>query len=299
MSWPIQSVIPSKLVSKNESSGVSGDPDLQHPNYTVTITQQQDAVGGSGMVPRVVVGCMPETIELNQDVNWKSPWGAGIAGEGAISDVLAATTGNRLVAQVLTLKVWQGSGNDFDFRVQFQLRAWNDPEQDVMVPLRDLLRMSLPSLDSSGFLLSPGPIMTSESIQAGAQSAAASIGEAVSSILGKVQNVNSQPGEMKDSKSLLTKANEIRTNTVDALGKSGITKKAFLESMMKNIISIKIGSWFTMNNVLVQNVQYTLNTQTPYGPTGQPTSADVVVSFTPMFAITQEDIETILMRAPR
>lgn len=273
----------------SSSASVSGDPDLSHPNYTVIITQAQDA-GGKGKpgTARVVVGSMPDTIELNQAVGWKAPWGAGIAGEGAVSDVLALT-GNRLVAQVMTLKVWQGSTNDFDFTVQFQLRAWTDPELDVMEPLRNLLRMSLPSMNEAGFLTSPGPVLKEEAIKEGASTTAEILGDAAGSLMDLAKEA------MKDTTSSLTaKVKNFKSGATDVLAATGITKKSFLESRMSNIISIQIGTWFSLHNVLIQDVRYTLNTQTPYGPTGQPTSADVTVSFTPMFAITQEDISTIL-----
>lgn len=334
MKSPVQAVVDSLIKTPSRSAGaVSGDPDLQHPNYLITITQQQDATGGK---PRVVVGTTPDTMEFNQQVGWKAPWGGGVAGEGAIADVMAVM-GNRLVAQVMTLKVWQGSTNDFNFTVQFQFRAWSDPETDVMEPIRDLLRMSMPSLSSEGFLMSPGPILTTDSLVEGSKDAATavmgaisgiiddvksitggSIGSAVSgavgsigssvsgavgslgsSVGGAVSNTATQvPGAMQDSSSLMSQGMAIKDSVLKRLGETGLTKKSFLESKMKNIISISIGTWFSMNNVLIEDVRYTLNTQTPY-VNGLPTSADVTINFIPMFAVTQEDIKDIMKSAPR
>lgn len=322
MKSPVQAVVDSLIKTPSRSAGaVSGDPDLQNPNYLITITQQQDATGGK---PRVVVGTTPDTMEFNQQVGWKAPWGGGVAGEGAIADVMAVM-GNRLVAQVMTLKVWQGSTNDFNFTVQFQFRAWSDPETDVMEPIRDLLRMSMPSLSSEGFLMSPGPILTTDSLVEGSKDAAnavigaisgilddvrsitgGSIGSAVSgavgslgsSVGGAVSNTATQvAGGMKDSSSLMSQGMAIKDSVLKRLGETGLTKKAFLESKMKNIISISIGTWFSMNNVLIEDVRYTLNTQTPY-VNGLPTSADVTINFIPMFAVTQEDIKDIMKGAP-
>ena len=71
---------------------------------------------------------------------------------------------------------------------------------------------------------------------------------------------------------------------------SGLLKKKTIEQYLKNKISIQIGRWFKMENVVIVDVQHDIKGQTPDGDTGQIQAASVTVSFRPMFAVTAEDV---------
>ena len=282
--------------SASGASGGSTDPSLQNRKYTVRIAQNQN----------VIVGAVPETIELNQSANWSAPWAGGIS--GTKGDLLAAGLGTRLVAQVLTLQVWQGGGNnDFDFSIQFELRAYSDPERDVMVPLRVLLGMAMPSLSSNGFLQAPGPALSKEGLQAFGAGAGAVLGKAGelgvraakaagSSIAGMLSGSSDiAAGKMADGnltsvfESISNGTNELATTAQNA----GFTRKA-IEEKMQNKIKIEIGDWFRLTNVVVTDVRHTLKSQRPGKQDGTLMAADVVVSFRPMFTLTAEDIPQLL-----
>lgn len=274
-------------VTASGDTGGSTDPHLTNRKYTVRIYQNSD----------VIVGAVPETIEMNQSASWNAPWAGGIS--GAKGDILALGTGTRLVAQVLTLQVWQGGGNnDFDFSINFELRAYADAERDVMIPLRTLLAMTMPSLSKNGFLQAPGPQLTKEGIRSlGAGAAAVAIKSAEITKDAVVAGYKIATGKMANGgMSALTEAG---TNAVDTIGAtaqaSGLTRKG-IEANMENKIKIEIGDWFRLSNVVVTDVRHTIKSQRP-GPDGTVLAADVIVSFRPMFTLTREDIDLFLGKA--
>lgn len=276
-----------KSVNKPTSSGAAGgstDPHLQNRKYTIRVYQNSN----------VVVGAVPDTLEINQSASWNAPWAGGIS--GAKGDIMAVGLGTRLVAQVLTLQVWQGGGNnDFDFSIQFELRAYADAERDVMIPLRTLLNMTVPSLSSNGFLQAPGPRLTQEGIKklgAGVAAVAVKTGEVV--VDAAKAGFKVATGEMKNGS--LGSITDSASNAVNQIGatakEAGLTRKG-IEANMENKIKIEIGDWFRMTNVIVTDVKHTMKPQRP-GPAGTIMAADVMISFRPMFTVTAEDIDMIL-----
>lgn len=293
----------SKSVSSGNSSGTgTTDPTITgaRRDYLVTIKQNQDIPKGEGMV---VVGQIAQDFQIEQAVKWATPWGAGLIGEGNIADLMAVTTGNRLVAQTLTLQVWQGAGNDIDFTVSFELRAWSSTERDVMIPLRYLLSMSMPSMNDAGFLLSPGPLLDSEALK--------ELGQAIPKAISVATEVGTEYFKELGQAAVNTATSKTTGKTQDGsqkaigLGDEGpaakkakstigvLAKKETIERLMKNKISISIGSWFELSNIVITNVQHTLKPQMP-GPDGGLMAADVTINFRPMFALTTADIKSIL-----
>lgn len=277
----------------NSNSG-STDPMLVTSNrkYLVQISQDQDiaTVGTQGQ-PLIVYGQVPEELQMDQQVKWQAPWGAGLAGDGQIADLLAVTMGTRLLAQVQTLQVWQGSGNDFDFTVILEFRAWSDVDRDVMIPMQNLLSMSLPSVDpSTGWLRSPGPILDAAAIKAIGQGAVSTIQSL--SATGTNSYTQSTTDGQTQFKAGLTALQAIGAQAGQTLN----VAKTQLEQLMKNKIEVRIGDWFRMSNVVITNVQNTLHAQQP-GPTGGVMSGTSTVTFRPMFAVTTDDIKSILMTA--
>ena len=263
------------------------DPNLQNINYAVIIKQDQDAQ--QCLAPRIVVGAMPQSFQVAQSSDWKAPWGAGLAGEGTMGDILAVT-GNRLVAQVLTMKVWQGSSDDFEFSVQFELRTWSDPEADVIQPIRTLLKMSMPSMSATGFLQSPGPILDAAAIEA----IGGKLAKTATSILDSSKKAASEAKTKDGTTDWVGMAVGVKNAAIKTVSDSGIAKKSFIESNLKNKISIQLGRWFYLNNVVITNVQHEIKAQTPEYNSGLVQQASVTVSFKPMFALTAEDVDMML-----
>ena len=298
----------------------STDPALSNRNYTVIIKQDQDAFAPPGK-PRIVVGQVPASFAMSQDVNWKAPWGGGLASVGGDTVAnLLAVTGNRMVGQAMTLQVWQGSNSDFDFTVAFEFRAYSDVVRDVIDPVQTLLKMSLPSISpTTGFLQSPGPILGAKAIEKiggdtvkilGAVkdlgvAAASSLLSGAGGLLSSVTAVTKNVGTVVDgAKSLAGSALNnvsayVPSELTTALGAAGgvlknssFVSKAPLESEMKNKISIQIGRWFRLDNVVITNVQHDIRPHTVTASGGLQT-ANVTVSFRPVFSLTEADVASM------
>lgn len=267
------------------SSGGSTDPSLQNRKYTVRISQNNN----------YVVGAVPDTVEMNQSATWNAPWAGGISGK--MGDMMSLVMGTRLVAQVLTLQVWQGGGNnDLDFSIQFELRAYSDAERDVMIPLKTLLSMTMPTLSNNGFLNAPGPQISQDTIKRIGAGAAAIADKSASVIASTVsKGVSFSNGTMSDgnktslSESAQNAMNEIST----AASQNGLSRKS-IEDSMTNKIKVEIGDWFRMTNVVITDVRHTFKSQRPGAATGTLMAADVTVSFRPMFTLTAEDVDNLI-----
>lgn len=269
----------------------STDPALVSSNrrYLVQITQEQQVktINSDGS-PIIVYGQAPEDFQLDQAVAWKAPWAAGLAGEGLVSDLLAVTRGTRLLAQVQTLKVWQGSSNDVSFTINFELRAWSDVDRDVMTPLFQLSSLALPSVDpSTGWLRSPGPVLDSDGVKE-------ITGQLVSAISTAGKNAgNAFLDKLQDGGSKLAATVDAAFGAVQSTGRSLGNAKSVVEKAMKNKIEVRIGDWFRLSNAIITNVQHTWKTQMP-GPDGGFMGANVTVTFEPMFAMTIDDMRQLI-----
>ena len=280
-------------IQKYENNA-STDPSLKNRDYAVIIKQTHGS-GGQDEVPfRVVVGAVPSSFQMAQNIEWNAPMGAGLLGDSKVADFMAAVKGNRLVGQVMTMQVWQGSRNDFEFTVTFELRAFSDPEKDVMEPLRTLLRMSLPKLDDTGWLKSPGAILEADGV---AKLSERLTKVSVAVLEGGAEGIKTTVGMATGQTSAsdgLNKYVAIADKTVKQVEDTGILRKKSVEDVLRNKISINIGRWFELNNVVITQVQHDIKGQTPNGDTGAVQAANVTIAFKPMFAITQEDVKTLL-----
>jgi hypothetical protein len=271
-----------KSLNTDLYGGSSTDPALKHRNYAVIIKQDQE-----GKKPgfKIVVGAAPETFQITQDIDWKAPFGGGMVG-GNTGDLLAMS-GTRTIGHVTTMQVWQGAGNDTTFTTEFTLQAWSDPYKDVIQPLQTLLEMSMPSLNSVGFLSAPGPTLTKKGY--------ALIGQAIP---GAVEGVfsafkNEYNNTLGDgSKNQIAPADNNPQETKNPALKDEV------EKAMTNKISISIGTWFKLNNIIITNVQHSLDSQMPEAKTGLLLSANVSLQFKPVFALTAEDIKSLLQGSP-
>jgi hypothetical protein len=293
--WPLANAasikqgIAAGLQGKNRDAvaTTSTDPALRNRNYAVIIQQERDIGEGAGKGPKTIVGTVPESFEIAQASEFDVPWGAGLAGDGMLGNLSAVLTGNRLIGQVMTMRVWQGSGNDFTFTVTFELRAWSNPATDVVQPLRDLIGLTLPSLDSTGFLQSPGPILDAAGVAAISGSltgATVKVAKAAADAIPKIAQATTVDGTTQVIAESSAKIKEAA---------SGLASKKEIEGHLRNKIRISIGRWFFLDNVVVLNVQHEIKPQTPHRDTGLFQAASVTVTFAPMFALTTADIDSM------
>jgi hypothetical protein len=129
------------------------DYSLRNRLYSVILRQNQGGYDDDNDPPRLVVGSLPESFQIDQRVDWNVAWSGGLVNETA--QKLMSVMGTRQIAQIGTMQVWQGQG-EIEFTVQFEFRAWSNPEKDVMQPIKTLLAMTLPLNLDNGFMRSPG-----------------------------------------------------------------------------------------------------------------------------------------------
>ena len=300
------------------AQALSRDPYLQNRKYTVLITKHNAIHDRNAVL--TIVGAVPKEFMVEHGSTWASPWGGGLMGKGFAGDLMAIMKGNRLLTQTLSLQVWQGSADDTSFSVAFDLIAYDDAELDVMKPLRDLMSLVLPRLDeATGFMLSPGATIKPSVLAALGSGlgtlvgeGAAAVGAAIATGANKAleltkSKLSSQGSDSIDAQSRRMLNGEgstfggIARETADnsyagasnAIAKSGLGLKKTIEAQMENIIQVNIGDWFEMENCVITDVKHTLSSQLP-GQDGGVLHATVSVTFRPMFALTDKDMDTLL-----
>lgn len=116
-------------------------------NYVMRISQ----VGG-GKVKAYV----PETFQLTVTSSFSQPFGQGLMGT-KLGDATQMLGIGALTNQAMTAQTWSGTA-PIDMSLEIEFIAENDPASEVMQPIIELLKMTMPSKGASGFLLDPpGP----------------------------------------------------------------------------------------------------------------------------------------------
>ena len=261
--------------------------------YSIEIQQQQ--VSGN-MVK--VIGFMPESIKLGLQSTWEAPFAQGLMGmlPGSISGALKMF-GVRPATQLMTLQVWQASeAQDLSFELEFVTET--DPVQDVYRPVMELMRLSLPSVDTGGFIQSPGPTLdprmaqqlmqqVGEHAKQVASAAGSFITEATAGlgggILGALGSVN---GKTYDQGRQLAPT-EQRQRATDAQAQS---MKSVLTSSINNRISIRFGHFMYLRDVVVVDASPDWSLKAPDAETGLPTKCTVSLTIRPLFMLTQQDL---------
>jgi hypothetical protein len=118
-------------------------------NYRVRISQQ-----GGGKVMAYV----PETFQLSVTSQFNQPFGQGVQNSpvGTAAKILGL---GALTSQSMTAQVWEGT-QPIEMSLELEFVAESNPTTEVLEPIKELLRMTMPSRGhSGGFLLDPpGPV---------------------------------------------------------------------------------------------------------------------------------------------
>ena len=140
----------------------SEDDGVKNPYYRIWMTK------GPGLA---VSTPMPENWSTQLSIPWNpqfsgmlqtavsSVFGAG-AGE-AINNVMSAG-GYQMQNKTLSAQIWQGSSY-LELQIPFIFKVEKDPEKELTIPLKKIMQMSLPKVDSTtGLLQAPyNPVLQS------------------------------------------------------------------------------------------------------------------------------------------
>lgn len=273
--------------------------------YIVTIIQNSN--------PAIVVEApIPDSFAFDVGATYEQMLPQGFTNNKVVNTA-AALTGTRLAVQALTAQLWAGN-TDSELSMELEFHTETDPVQDVRTPIVNLLKLTMPTIDTkSGFLGSPGPqidfskagTVFSDAVNSVASDAGGLLGGLASGIASTVsaaaKEVGSylgfgtapKPASLQDSNAQPSDGNN------DAISKSlqqnpNLGTAKYWNTMIKNKISISIGNYLYFDSVVITRVSQTFASNFD-AQTGLPHNVRVAVAFKPLFMLAQEDLDTLFV----
>ena len=291
--------------------------------YKVVIQAQTDNAG----VINITADC-PAEFAFDTAVDYDSPYQNFIEDsvmaaspdklKGLASNAMKAAHvgGMKMFTQALTAKVWNGAGSTtLSLPLIFQVES--DPDSEVMMPLMQLMYLSMPKEASAGgFLSSPGPSFglidqsTGKSVDTtaaatGGNSTASPVAQGVAPTISSITDVGSSLlGGLSTAFSSLVSTGQaiadkgLTATVMDKGSAAGKAMSDFIKNHVKNSISIKIGEGFYLDNVVIKSVNQTQK-MAPIGlgpgvSSGINSMVKVDVVFETFYTLTQRDILSML-----
>jgi hypothetical protein len=275
---------------------------MSNTNYIVTIMQNSN--------PSIVVEApMPDSFAFDAGATYEQMLPQGLTGNKVINTA-AAVMGTKLAVQALTAQLWSGSA-DTELSMELEFHTETDPYNDVRTPIVNLLKLTMPSIDTkSGFLGAPGPyidftkagvagsILSTAVISgiSGAESllgaVAGGVGSVLSGLGSAVFGSTPTPSAMNDSNTTPNGGNSALTSSLAKDPTLGTAK--YWNTLVNNKISISIGNYLYFDSVVITRVSQTFASNFD-AQTGLPHDVRVVVSFKPLFMLAQEDLDTLFV----
>lgn len=266
-----------------------------------------------------VTGWLPEEVTFDVSAQYEAPYAQGLNQALPILGQVARALGVSLVTQAMTSQVWQGS-TEINFQIPFVFQAETDAYNDVIKPIKDLLRLTMPRDPQGGGLLqSPGPRISIEKLKE-TVGATLELDELVPQIGGT--NVTDTNGFLNGGlRDLLNRAEtafrkaekkataiwtDLTTNplgTAVSLGTdfSLLAKKTTeagaqtvnrqLVNAIENNISLYIGDFLYFPSVVITDVGQAYNIL--MAPDDNPSRATVNVTFRTFYIPTDRDLEAM------
>ena len=241
-----------------------------------------------------VTAALPETFAYDVSSQYQPSFSQGISVSDSVSNGLRLV-GMSLTNQAMTAQIWQGT-TDIQFTIPVILQAEEDEGPEIMTPLKNLHRLTLPSRDKEGGLLrSPGPQLDLEKLAAnsgalsgfaaeGAKTQAQDAGRLASAVSGLMI------GESGDGMGAYAKsAKEARAN----MDTASATASSVIHAATKNIITLKIGRFMKLPSVVVETVSLTGHIQ-PLA-SGVPQRVEVSITFRTFMIPTADELDEIFL----
>jgi hypothetical protein len=231
----------------------------------------------------VVDAWLPETVGVDVNATYEAPYAQGLGEANQKLGAFAQFIGMNLTTQALTAQIWQG-GAFINFQLQFVFHAETNAEKDVMQPIKDLLRLTMPKDPSGGGILeAPGPHVDIKKL---AQNGGAGVAQAAQDFRenGLKSMVDTAKQVMNDPLGTAAKVKDAANNVSQRMS------SALVNSVVNNI-SLYLGQFLYFPSVVITDVSPTFD-MTLDG-TGKPTRATVDVTFRTFYVPTQNDIEIL------
>lgn len=261
-------------------------------NYIVTIQQNSN--------PAIVIEApIPDSFAFDVGASYEQMLPQGFT-NNTLVNTAAALTGTRLAVQALTAQLWAGN-TDSELSMELEFHTETDPYYDVRTPIVNLLKLTMPTIDTkSGFLGSPGPQIDFSKAGTIFSDSATSLGTGLGNIVGEaasivqsVLGITPKSSSMTDPNSqVVDGSNNSTTKALQQNPNLGTAK--YWNTMIKNKISISIGNYLYFDSVVITRVSQTFASNFD-AQTGLPHNVRVAVSFKPLFMLAQEDLDTLFV----
>ena len=227
---------------------------------------------------------LPETIGMDVSASYDAPLAQGLLGSLPAIGSLAKFVGLALTTQAFTIQVWQG-GTYIDFTFPLIFQAENNSARDVMKPIKDLLKLTMPKDPYNGGLLeAPGPRLSLDRLASnGLENVTNIAGAGISTLWDTGKQVAT--GNLGQALiGIKSKAAAVAQPTSSAIWNA-----------VENNISLYVGKFLYLPAVVVTDVSPTFDVQ--IGPDNNPMKATVNVTFRTFYTLTDKDIEVIFPAA--
>jgi hypothetical protein len=274
-------------------------------NYLVVIQQNS--------TPAIVIEApIPDSFAFDVGATYEQMLPQGFT-DNKVVNTIAALSGARLAVQAMSMQLWSGN-TDSELSMELEFHTETDPVADVQTPIVNLLKLTMPTIDTkSGFLGSPGPYLDwskastvfGNSITNIANSAGSSLG----AVLGGVASVASAAINTAEqamgfgttpTPSAMTESNSQVANGANIPSAQSFQQNpqmgtaAYWNTMIKNKITISIGNYLYFDSVVITRISQTYASNFD-AQTGLPHNVRVAVSFKPLFMLSQQDLATLFV----
>lgn len=243
-----------------------------------------------------IEGDVPEEIMFDVSAEYSAPFSEGLIGGEKLNTGMRML-GMSLTNQAMTAQVWQGS-TSVRFSIPLIFQAELNPLKDVVTPLRDLLRLTMPIEDEDGALLeAPGPRWDLEKMeqafgnmerQMTSSETTEKVNRSWSDDASNIKNNLFARDEVGTMRSVLGLSKSIR-------GTANLISSSFSEGVrtaLTNNISLQIGKYLFFESVVIVDVSQTATSQ-PERNTGIFMRSEAQVTFQTFMVPTQRDLDSI------
>lgn len=314
-----KSILSGVLAKATNGISISGNLTV-HPDYCVQIQSARDGGLLSIMAP------LPESFSTDTSSDYDSPFTDGLAkfvsnlSRGWLSDDRVAL-GMRMMGaststQAMTMQIWQGSAPmEFSIPMHFVLNT--DAETDILMPLRQLMSLTLPStatqfsdlgskvnLDftsggTGGFLVSPGPKLelkngyTPKDVLYRVTGGASDVYDTVSDVYDTAQNDGLGAAYDQVINGVSNAWDKFTGGGVDGALDSLMGFDLFSIVNIKDNISLQIGNFMRFPSVVITNVSSEHGIKLD-AYTHKPIEISVTVTFRTFLTPKADDLSSII-----
>ena len=216
------------------NSVISSGRSVKELNYKAFVSCQDQGI--------LVEAWLPESVGADVHSEYDAPFAQGLGGDSRLAQ-LAKLSGISLTTQALSVQVWQGASY-INFTLPFIFSAETSAETDVMRPIMDLMRLTMPTESSAGGLFkAPGPRLDPSKLIGGAKDTLVSIGGGLSENIDVIKRLTSD----------FTTSNAISSAEKSADNLLAPVSKAIVNSVVNNI-SLSLGKFLYFPSVVVTDI---------------------------------------------